>query len=345
MLRILQMTHADLAAFFKNNYAKGPFLAGALYREFYKRLNPFPWRAEAVSLSPGLKEKLQKDWRAAPGEVVEWVEQKGVFKFVTRLKDGHRIETVVIAMANHLTVCVSCQVGCRQGCRFCATAKMGFIRNLDAEEITGQVMAARRRYGKSVRNVVFMGMGEPMDNRGAVLTSIQVMNDQRGLDIALRRMTLSTVGVIDGIAAWTGASMPRVQLAVSLNAADDDLRDKLMPVNRANRLADLKAALLRYSAQKEAGIMFNYVLIPGVNDSRDCADRLIEWLSELNARVNLIPFNPGDSDKFHAPGRKNIAALRQHLIRHGVNAQERHPRGREVMAACGQLGAGAKRQA
>jgi hypothetical protein len=193
------MSHADLKAFFKNNYDKGPFLAGALYREFYKKLNPCPWHAEALRHSPGLSAKLKKDWDLAPGEVVEWIEQEGVVKFVTLLRDMHRIETVVISMATHLTVCVSSQVGCSRGCRFCETAKMGFIRNLDVQEITGQIMAARRQYGKSVRNVVFMGMGEPMDNRDAVFKSIQVMNDQRGLDIALRRITLSTAGVVDGI--------------------------------------------------------------------------------------------------------------------------------------------------
>ena len=152
MLRILQMTHADLEAFFKKNYGKGPFLASALYQAFYKKLNSNPWNAKAISLSPGLAAKLKKDWDMAPGEVVDWVEQEGVVKFATQLKDGHRIETVVISMATHLTVCVSCQVGCGRGCRFCETAKRGLIRNLDVQEITGQVMAARRRFGKESKD-------------------------------------------------------------------------------------------------------------------------------------------------------------------------------------------------
>ena len=338
MLRILQMTHADLETFFRGTYAKGPFLARSLYREFFHSLNPCPWNNEAIKRSPGLSEKLEADWDAAPGEVVDWVEQEGVVKFATRLKDGHCIETVVISMASHLTVCVSSQVGCGRGCRFCETAQMGFIRNLEVQEITGQVMAARRQYGKSVRNVVFMGMGEPMDNREAVIKSIQVMNDQRGLDIPLKRITLSTVGVINGIKELTRPSMPGVHLAVSLNAAHKDLRDRLMPVGRSNPLPALKEALLAYTHKKGTGIMINYVIIPGVNDSRDCAEELVDWLSSLNARVNLIPLNPLNAGAFQAPEEVDITPFRQHLIQHNVNAQERHPRGRGVMAACGQLG-------
>ena len=269
MLQILEMTHADLEAFFKSKYGKGPFLANALYGSFYKQLNPRPWDAEAIRLSPGLAANLKRDWDAAPGNVVERVEQEGVVKFVTELNDGNRIETVIISMATYQTVCVSSQVGCRRGCRFCETAKMGLIRDLGVQEIVGQVVAARRRYGKSVRNVVFMGMGEPMDNFDAVLKAIRVMNDQRGLDIAHRHITLSTVGVVKGIEKLTGSAMPRVNLAISLNAADNDLRSRLMPVNLSNPLQLLKKTLLTYTLEKDAGIMINYVLIPGVNDDLD----------------------------------------------------------------------------
>lgn len=338
-LRILEMTHADLEAFFRARYGKGPFLAGVLFREFHKNLNPRPWRAEAIHHSPGLAENLQKDWDAAPGEVVEETEQEGVVKFVTRLNDGHRIETVIITMATRLTACVSSQVGCRMGCRFCETAKMGFIRNLSVQEIVGQVDAARRRYGKRVRNVVFMGMGEPLDNVDAVLKGIQVLNDQRGPDIALRHITLSTAGLVNGIQSMAAPAMPGVNLAVSLNAADNALRDRLMPVNRSNPLPALKAALQAYTRDRKSSIMINYVLIPGVNDSQDCADRLANWLAPLKARVNLIPLNPGGAAEFQIPSQDDITAFRRRLIRHGVNAQERHARGRGLMAACGQLGA------
>jgi len=333
----MEMTHTDLEAFFKNNYGKGPFLANVLYGEFYKKLNPRPWNAEALSQSPGLATRLERDWDAAPGEIVEEVEQEGVVKFVTKLYDGHCIETVVISMATHLTVCVSSQVGCRMGCTFCETAKMGLIRNLDVKAIVGQVVAARRRYGKRVRNVVFMGMGEPMDNFDAVFKSILVMNDQRGLDIALRHITLSTVGVIDGIEKMIAPDMPNVNLTVSLNAAENRLRSQLMPVNGSNPLPALKEALLKYTAVRKTGIMINYVLIAGVNDSRYLADRLNRWLSPLKARVNLIPLNPGGAVEFQVPDQSAIFAFRGHLIRHGVNVQERHARGRGVMAACGQL--------
>ncbi len=214
---------------------------------------------------------------------------------------------------------------------------MGLIRNLDVQEIVGQVVAARRRYGKWVRNVVFMGMGEPMDNVDAVFKSILVMNDQRGLDIALRHITLSTVGVIDGIEKMIAPDMPNVNLAVSLNAAENRLRSQLMPVNGANPLPALREALLKYTAARKTDIMINYVLIAGVNDGGDLADRLSRWLSPLRARVNLIPLNPGGAVEFQVPDQNAIFAFRGQLIRHGVNVQERHSRGRGMMAACGQL--------
>lgn len=341
MLRILEMTCADLEAFFKSTYGKGPFLADRLYCEFYKKRNLRPWDAEAIRRSPGLAERVQSEWEIRPGEVIEWFDHEDVVKFVTELCDGHRIETVIISMANHRTVCVSSQVGCRWGCRFCETAKLGYVRDLQVQEIVGQVLAARDRYGQSIRNVVFMGMGEPMDNFDAVRKSVLVLNEQRGLDIALRRITLSTAGVIGGIEKMMTPSMPAVNLAISLNTADKDLRDWLMPINRSNPLADLKRVLGVYTRERGARIMINYVLIPEVNDGLMRARQLIDWLSDLDVRVNLIPLNSGGAGNFKVPVQEDVDAFRRLLIQQGVNVQERHPRGRGMMAGCGQLGAGA----
>ena len=337
-MRLLALTSEALAAQFAERYGKGAFLAGALYREFYHNLNPRAWEAPAIDLSPGLKTRLADDLAHAPGRVVEAVDQDGVVKFVTALQDGARIESVLLPMETHKTVCISSQVGCRMGCRFCTTARMGFVRQLTVEEIVGQVYNARRRYGRAVRNVVFMGMGEPFDNFDNVIQAVRVMSDQRGLDIALRYITVSTAGRIDGIEKLARLKMPHLKLAVSLNAPEDRLRARLMPLTRTAPLDRLQQALMAYPLKKGYLIMVAYVLIPGINDSDACVAALAAWLKPLRAKINLIAYNPGPDDAYRSPTADELDTFRQKLIRIGVNVQQRAPRGRDLMAACGQLG-------
>ncbi len=273
-----------------------------------------------------------------PGAVVDEVNQDGVIKFVTALKDGHRVESVILPMESHYTVCVSCQVGCRMGCRFCETARLGLVRQLSVEEIVGQVYGARRRFGAGIRNVVFMGMGEPFDNFDAVTQAVRVLSDQRGMDIAQRYITISTAGRIDGIEKLAALEMPHVKLAVSLNAPNDDLRLQLMPINHTAPLDRLQKTLMAYPLKKGYDIMIGYVLIPGVNDGAECARQLAQWLDPLSAKVNLIPFNPGTDTPYRSPAEVELDTFRQRLIDLRVNVQKRSPRGRDLMAACGQLG-------
>jgi len=340
MLRLLELTYDDLADHFKVRYQKGSTLAAALYREFYKNLHPEAWTAEPVGRSPGLIDRLKRDLVFSPGTVIEEVRQEGVVKFVTALSDGCRIESVVLPLQTHQTLCVSSQAGCRMGCRFCETARMGLVRQLTVEEIVGQVYVARTRYGPGIRNVVFMGMGEPLDNFDAVIQAIRVLSDQRGLDIAQKYITLSTVGRIDGLRKLATLNLPHLKLAVSLNTADDDLRSRLMPVNRKNPLAALQKVLSHYPLKKGYEIMIAYVLIPGVNDGEACIRKLVDWLSPLRVKVNLIPFNPGTDTRFKAPTENEVERFRDRLIDLKVNVQRRHSRGRDLMAACGQLGGG-----
>lgn len=338
MLNLLGMTYGNLVDRFAERYGKGPFLAGVLYREFFKNLNPEPWTAEAIGRSPGLADRLREDWMFDPGCIVDEIDREGVVKTVTELTDGHRIESVILPMETHRTVCVSSQVGCRMGCRFCETARLGLVRNLSVGEITGQVYAARRRYGESARNVVFMGMGEPFDNFDRVIRAIRVLSDQRGLDIAQRYITVSTAGQLDGIEKLAALNMPHLKLAVSLNAPTDALRARLMPINHAQPLSLLRRALLNFPLKKGYDIMIAYVLIPGVNDSDTCAAQLADWLFPIRAKVNLIPFNPCTSAEHRPPREAEIETFRSRLIARGVNVQRRHSRGRDLMAACGQLG-------
>jgi 23S rRNA (adenine2503-C2)-methyltransferase len=274
----------------------------------------------------------------APGEIVDEVHRDGVVKFVTALHDDQRIESVVLPMESHYTVCVSSQVGCRMGCRFCETARLGLVRQLTVEEIVGQVYQARRRFGARIRNVVFMGMGEPFDNFEAVIQAVRILSDQRGLDIARRYITLSTAGRIDGIEKLASLGMPHVKLAVSLNAPNDALRSQLMPINQASSLDQLQKALMAYPLKKDYAVMIAYVLIPGVNNRPACARQLARWLEPLTAKVNLIPFNPGTASAYRPPTENELATFRRQLIALRVNVQNRAPRGRDLMAACGQLG-------
>ncbi|MCP3954115.1 MAG: 23S rRNA (adenine(2503)-C(2))-methyltransferase RlmN, partial [Desulfobacterales bacterium] len=230
---------------------------------------------------------------------------------------------------------------CRMGCRFCETGRNGLIRNLTVAEIVGQVYAARKRFGKGMRNVVFMGMGEPFDNYDKVLKAIEVISDQRGLDIAHRRITISTAGLAEGIRKFGASGPPLIKLAISLNAPNDRLRSELMPVNRSLPLDKLKVLLQAYPLKKKYYFLFAYVQIPGVNDQPEHAAELACYLESLPSKVNLISLNPGTNSPYRAPSEKENEQFRDLLIARGVNIQQRSTRGREIMAACGQLGSAA----
>jgi 23S rRNA (adenine2503-C2)-methyltransferase len=229
------------------------------------------------------------------------------------------------------------------GCSFCHTAKMGLVRSLAAHEIVGQVIAASSG-GALPRNVVFMGMGEPLDNAEQVARAVRVLTDRDGLALAPRHVTVSTVGRVDGLARWTELGLGQVNLAVSLGAADDALRSELMPVNRTAPLAELRRALLALPLPRGRRILVSYVVIPGVNDGDEHIAKLIAWLDGLPALVNLIPFNPIPSRSWRAPTAAEVAAFRDRLDAARVPVRLRATKGDAVMAACGQLGDPARRR-
>jgi len=338
ILQLLEITYENLVETFAGRYGKGAILAAAVYREFYKNLNPDAWATDKIEGSPGLADRLKQDLTFTPGRIVDEEHQDGVVKLVTELEDRHRIESVILPLKTHHTICVSSQVGCRMGCRFCQTARMGLVRQLTVAEIVGQVYTARLRFGECIRNVVFMGMGEPFDNFNAVIQAVRVLSDQRGLNIARRYITVSTAGRIDGIERLVAENMPHLKLAVSLNAPNDHLRASLMPINNAAPLSALQEALIAYPLKKGYDIMVAYVLIPGINDGPDCLKQLADWLAPLRAKVNLIPFNSGPDIPYRSPTEDEMEAFRDQLIALRVNVQSRLSRGRDLMAACGQLG-------
>jgi 23S rRNA (adenine2503-C2)-methyltransferase len=283
-------------------------------------------------------------------------------------------ESVIIPMNSYrgsawYTLCVSSQVGCRMGCTFCETGSMGLLRNLSAGEMVRQRMVARelmrasvpeqrgrgvfRYFGDGIQNVVFMGMGEPLDNLDDVLQAIRVLNEPTGLDFPLAQITVSTVGRIDGLrrlgalvrAADRERDWSNLRLAVSLNAADDELRDHLMPINKGMPLAALQRALLDYPLPRKGLFLIEYVLIKGVNDSLHDADRVAAWCRPLRCVVNLIPYNPQRAATYETPDEEAVVGFLLRLRSHGIFVKRRVTQGRDVMGACGQLGNRALRHA
>ena len=337
-MKIFSQTHDQFVQAVREKYGKGSFYATPIYRQVMQTGNTRIGDLDRFKGMPALADRLQADLELTTGQVVEHHTDGGVVKFVTRLQDGLDIESVVIPMYRRHTLCVSSQVGCRMGCRFCRTGKMGLVRSLSAAEIVGQVFTARHHLGFDIRNVVFMGMGEPLDNFDNVVQAITVLSDQRGFDIARRYITVSTVGLADAIDRLAVSGAAPVNLAISLNAPNDSIRSALMPVNRAIPMDRLKASLLRYPLGKKGSIFVEYVLIEGVNDHRDHAAMLARFLRPLTAKLNLIPYNPADGSRLEPPSAKTYHRFHGWLVAEGVFVRRRGEKGGRIMAACGQLG-------
>ena len=339
-MNLLGLTYAQLEDLFRQRYGKGPYHATALYKAFFRKPEPHLEELAPFVASPRLWRQVRRELNAPLPRVVDRIAADGVVKLVFSLADGLRVETVVVPMANHTTVCISSQVGCAMGCRFCRTGRMGWRRNLSAAEIVAQVYMVKVQMGATVRNVVFMGMGEPLDNFDNVAQAIAVISDQRGLNIALRNITLSTVGLPQGIRRLAAQGWPWLKLAVSLNAPDDRLRDRLMPVNRRHPMASVKEALHQYPLAKGNAIFMEYVLIRGVNDDPRFAAMLAGFFKDLKVKLNLIAYNPCDGSPFEAPAEKEFERFHQALIDQRIFVRRRSSKGAGILAACGQLGAG-----
>ena len=262
----------------------------------------------------------------------------GTIKILYRLQDALTVESVIIPGRNDRTLCISTQVGCRMGCRFCLTGKSGLIRNLLPSEITDQITIARFKLpeGKEIDNIVLMGMGEPLDNFDNVVRAIRIMLSDAGLAISTRKVTVSTCGMSTELISRFGEEV-QVNMAISLNASSDETRDTLMPVNRRHPIGELIRACKDYSMPKRRRITFEYVLLAGVNDSLQDAVRLARLLRGVRCKINLIAFNEYPGSKFTRPGPEVVSAFREILVRHGYTAILRKSKGADILAACGQL--------
>jgi 23S rRNA (adenine2503-C2)-methyltransferase len=296
-------------------------------------------RPEELTVLPrALRERLAAALPPALRVAAESVADGGrTTKWVFELHDGATIETVAMAYADRVTACISSQAGCAMGCTFCATGQAGFRRQLAAHELVEQVVeAARRARPRRLSNVVFMGMGEPLANYDATVATIHALTSRLGL--AARHLTVSTVGVAPAIERLAGDA-PQVTLAVSLHAANDALRDTLVPLNRTYPLARVEAACHAWTTRTHRRVSFEWALIDGVNDRRGDAAELAVLARRCGAHVNLIALNPTPGYAVPGTPRAGVRAFRDALAGLGVNATVRATRGREIDAACGQLAA------
>jgi len=350
---LLGLSHDALAAEFarlngksRHRGKEGEFHGGAVFRQLYRQGIFSPESLAAFTANPALAEKARRHFRFQLPPVVQKAGDGTTYKFLLRLDDGLVSESVVIPMRHYKSLCISSQVGCKMGCTFCETAQLGFLRHLTAAEIVAQVMVARHQLREPIENIVFMGMGEPLDNLDHVLTAIRILSDQRGLDIAQSHITISTVGHIPSLRRMITLArlpketgIPHIRLAVSLNAPDDAARSRIMPMNRQWPLAELCQVLREYPLPRKGDfILFEYVLIPGVNDAPADAQAVADLLRGIRGCVNLIPYNPRRESPFAKPEDASVKAFFAALMAAGQYCRIRGTKGQGVMAACGQLG-------
>ena len=306
----------------------------ALYRQRIEAL-------ESVSVLPSaLRARLAREFDTGlPEQSERFTSKDGTVRYLLRLADGKTVEAVFIPERDRDTLCISSQVGCPVDCKFCLTALMGIERNLTAGEIVGQVLHLCRAHQLEPRtrplNIVMMGMGEPLLNLQAAASAIRLMADPEGLAIPLRRITVSTSGIIPKIDEFAQLHQ-RPRLAISLNASTQESREALMPITKKHTLAELIAACERFPLRPWERLTFEYVLLGGVNDSDEDARRVTRLLGKIKAKVNLIALNPGPGIPFEAPSEERVQAF-QAIIQRGHPCFVRRPRGQDIFAACGQL--------
>ena len=281
--------------------------------------------------------RLEQDFYIAQHKVRRCQRSKdGTVKYLFELADGNCIETVLMRYNYGNTVCVSTQVGCRMGCRFCASTQGGRVRNLEAGEIAAEIYGVMRDTGERVSHVVLMGIGEPLDNFDNVMDFLEIVSCADGINIGMRNFSLSTCGLVPMIDKLAEKKL-QLTLSVSLHAPENTMRSSMMPVNNAYPVEQLIAACRRYQQTTGRRISFEYSMVRGVNDSDQTAAMLAKLIRGMGAHVNLIPINPVDGSPYSASGDANVRRFQQRLMDLGVNATVRRRLGQDISAACGQL--------
>ena len=312
------------------------FRAGQIYEWMHVKLvDSFD---EMTNLSKGLREKLKEQYELISLELVEVQTSKidETSKFLFRLSDGNVIESVLMKYHHGNSVCISSQVGCRMGCRFCASTLDGLERGLKPSEMLDQIYKIQKWSQERVHNVVVMGTGEPLDNYDSLLRFIHLLTDEGGLHISQRNLTVSTCGIVPGILKLAEEDL-QITLALSLHAPNDEVRKTLMPVANKYKLVDILAACHQYFVKTGRRLTFEYSLVSGVNDNLDEAKALVNLIKDQQAHVNLIPVNPIKERNYVQSNQKAIQEFKGYLEKHGINVTVRREMGRDIGGACGQL--------
>ncbi len=332
-MNIYDMTMPKLADYFRS-FGENPAKAKIVFKAIYEdNITSF---SDIKTLSPAVCEKLALDLSFDALSLIKTAENDDTEKFLFRLSDGLTIETVLMKHDYGNGVCVSTQVGCNMDCAFCESGKLKKVRNLSPGEMVGQVLYLRDTLGVPISHVVLMGIGEPFDNYENVMDFIDIITAQPGIAIAARHVTISTSGITPKIIEYAHRDTFN-SLAISLHAPNDELRNKLMPINKAYPIEGLIDAAKLYAARSHKKVTFAYIMIQDVNDSDACAEELASLLSGFNCYVNLIPYNKTRSADFSASTKERIAAFFDILKQKGINVTVRREFGGDMNAACGQL--------
>ena len=292
---------------------------------------------EMTNLSLELREKLKQNYDICNFSVVrKLVSKDGTIKYLFGLDDGNAIESVLMEYHFGKSVCVSTQIGCKMGCKFCASTGIKFVRSLSAGEIVEQIIAIEQDTGEKVSNVVFMGIGEPMDNIDNVIKAIEILNNPKGLNIGARHISVSTSGIVPKIYEFADKNI-QCTLSISLHSADNDVRSQMMPINNAYNIQELMKACRYYIGKTNKRISFEYALAKDNNDNLKDAQKLVDLLDGMLCHVNLIPINKIENGNYSKSSMENIIKFRDYLNDHGITATIRRELGSDINAACGQL--------
>ena len=333
MKNIFSMTKKDLEQYFISINDK-KFRATQIYEFLYKK------RIYDVNnmnnIGKHIKEQLIKDYDFSFIKIKLKQEDIGVKKYLFELSDGNLIESVLMYHDYGISICVSSQVGCNMGCAFCESGRLKKIRNLETYEVVQQIILIKEDIKERISHVVVMGIGEPFDNYDNIMNFIRIINEPKGIDIGARHITVSTCGIVPKIKEFT-KDFNQVNLAISLHAPNDYIRNKIMPISKAYKLNELMESIKEYIKETNRRVTFEYIMLENINDTPECAKELSNLLKNLNCYVNLIPYNETENIGFKRTKKMQILAFYDILKKNGINVTIRKEFGSKVDAACGQL--------
>ncbi|MBR3934640.1 MAG: 23S rRNA (adenine(2503)-C(2))-methyltransferase RlmN [Clostridia bacterium] len=311
------------------------FRATQIFSWLHKGVESFD---EMTNVSTLLKEKLSKDYYVSSPKIVKKLESKldKTKKYLFKLNDGNMVESVVMYYNHGITICVSSQVGCAMGCKFCASTIGGLVRSLTPGEILDQIIFASKDIGERISNIVMMGIGEPLANFDNVCKFLNIVNDEHGINIGYRHISLSTCGIVPKIHELAKLNIP-ITLSISLHASDDDVRSSIMPVNNTYNISELLDACRSYQKITGRRISFEYAIIKGVNDTDSHAQKLAGILKGLLCHINIIPVNKVEENSFEKPDTTRIKLFVKQIEKYGITATVRRKLGSDINASCGQL--------